>query len=112
MIQEKMRQDDSYKIVQVCVDYPGVEMSRDYYLEKIKQLMTDCKQPQSESVQIVIIIAIEYCISIVYIWYTGHGEMHIWYTGHGVWYTGHGVCIFYTSIYILQLPNTFQMAYA
>ena len=45
VVQEKIRQDDHYHIVQVCVDYPGVEMSRDYYLEKIKQLMTGCKQP-------------------------------------------------------------------
>ena len=45
VVQEKMRQDDRYRIVQVCADYPGVEMSRDYYLEKIKQLMTGCRQP-------------------------------------------------------------------
>ena len=45
VVQEKMRQDDRHRIVQMCVDYPGVEMSRDYYLEKIKQLMTGCKQP-------------------------------------------------------------------
>ena len=51
VLQEKIRQDDSYHIVQTCVDYPGVEMSRDYYLEKIKQLMTGCKQPGGESIQ-------------------------------------------------------------
>ena len=51
VIQEKMRQDDSYHIVQVCVDYPGIEMSRDYYLEKIKQVMTDCKQSVGEYTQ-------------------------------------------------------------
>ena len=51
VVQEKMRQDDRYRIVQTCADYPGVEMSRDYYLEKIKQLMTGCKQPGGESVQ-------------------------------------------------------------
>ena len=50
-IQEKMRQDDRYRIVQVCVDYPGIEMSRDYYLEKIKQVMTDCKQSGGEYTQ-------------------------------------------------------------
>ena len=50
-IQEKMRQDDRYHIVQVCVDYPGIEMSRDYYLEKIKQLMTGCKQSAGEYTQ-------------------------------------------------------------
>ena len=46
--QEKIRQDNDCYLVQVCADYPGVEMSRDYYLEKIKQLMTGCKQPGGE----------------------------------------------------------------
>ena len=49
VVQEKMRQQENCYLVQVCADYSGVEMSRDYYMEKIKQLMTDCKQSGSKT---------------------------------------------------------------
>ena len=48
IVQEKMRQDSNYHLVQVCTDYPGVQMSRDYYLEKVKQVMVGCKQEGGE----------------------------------------------------------------
>ena len=43
-----MRQDSNYHIVQVCTDYPGVQMGRDYYLEKVKQVLVGCKQAGGE----------------------------------------------------------------
>ena len=48
IVQEKMRQDSDYHLVQVCTDYPGVQMDRDYYLEKVKQVMVGCKQAGGE----------------------------------------------------------------
>ena len=48
IVQEKMRQDSDYHIVQVCTDYPDVQMGRDYYLEKVKQVMVGCKQAGGE----------------------------------------------------------------
>ena len=48
VIQDMMRKLNSGHVVQVCMDYPGVKMSRDYYLDKIEQLMTGCKLPGGE----------------------------------------------------------------
>ena len=48
IVQEKMRQDTNYHLVQVCTDYPGVQMGRDYYLEKVKQVLVGCKQAGGE----------------------------------------------------------------
>ena len=48
IVQEKMRQDNDYHLVQVCTDYPGVQMGRDYYLEKVKQVLVGCKQAGGE----------------------------------------------------------------
>ena len=48
IVQEKMRQDSNYHLVQVCTDYPGVQMGRDYYLEKVKQVLVGCKQAGGE----------------------------------------------------------------
>ena len=48
IVQEKMRQDSNYHLVQVCTDYPGVQMGRDYYLEKVKQVLVGCQQEGGE----------------------------------------------------------------
>ena len=48
IVQEKMRQASNHHLVQVCTDYPGVQMGRDYYLEKVKQVMVGCKQAGGE----------------------------------------------------------------
>ena len=45
VMQDKMREDKSYHVVHVCPDFPGAQESKDYYLERMKQLMTECKQP-------------------------------------------------------------------
>ena len=48
IVQEKIRQARNCHIVQVCTDYPGVQMGRDYYLEKVKQVLVGCKQAGGE----------------------------------------------------------------
>ena len=48
IVQEKMRQDSNYHLVQVCTDYPGVQMGRDHYLEKVKQVLVGCKEAGGE----------------------------------------------------------------
>ena len=48
IVQEKMQQASDYHLVQVCTDYPGVQMGRDYYLEKVKQVLVRCKQAGGE----------------------------------------------------------------
>ena len=58
IVQEKMRQDSNLHIVQVCTDYPGVQMGRDYYLEKVKQVMVGCKQAGGE------LLAFLWCVSL------------------------------------------------
>ena len=45
VVQEKMREGVDYYLVHVCQDFPGAQMTKYYYLEKIKQLMTKCEQP-------------------------------------------------------------------
>ena len=45
VVQDKMREDVRYHLIQVCPDFPGAQKSKDYYLERMKQLMTKCKQP-------------------------------------------------------------------
>ena len=45
VVQDKMREDANYHLIQVCLDFPGAQKSKDYYLERMKQLMTGCKQP-------------------------------------------------------------------
>ena len=48
IVQEKMRQSSDHHLVQVCTDYPGVQMGRNYYLERVKQVMVGCKQAGGE----------------------------------------------------------------
>ena len=45
VVQDKMREDVRYHLIQVCPDFPGAQKSKDYYLERMKQLMIECKQP-------------------------------------------------------------------
>ena len=45
VVQDKMREDVSCHLIQVCPDFPGAQKSKDYYLERMKQLMIECKQP-------------------------------------------------------------------
>ena len=45
LIQELYRKDPECQVVFVCPDFPGTECSKDYYLEKMRQLLTKCKKP-------------------------------------------------------------------
>lgn len=45
VIQELYRKDPECQVVFVCPDFPGTECSKDYYIEKMKQLLTKCKKP-------------------------------------------------------------------
>ena len=44
LIRELNERDRESYLVLVCSDLPGTEQSKDYYLEKIKYFLTDCKQ--------------------------------------------------------------------
>ena len=92
IVQEKMWQDNDYHLVQVCTDYPGVQMGRDYYLEKVKQVLVGCKQAGGEFSTSLdhtwliqssfVLVPINFASAqfmlcfhfIALIWYTGHGE--------------------------------------
>ena len=45
MVLDKARGIKMYRVVYVCQDVPGMQMSRHYYLDKIKQLMQECSTP-------------------------------------------------------------------
>ena len=45
LIQELYRKDTKHQVVFVCPDFPGTECSKDYYIEKMRQLLTKCKKP-------------------------------------------------------------------
>ena len=44
LIRELNERDRESYLVLVCSDLPGTEHSKDYYLEKIRNFLTDCKQ--------------------------------------------------------------------
>ena len=48
VVQDKMRGGENSHLIQVSPDFPGAQKSKDYYLEKMKQLMIECKQPGGE----------------------------------------------------------------
>ena len=44
LIRELNERDRESYLVLVCSDLPGTEQSKDYYLEKIRNFLTNCKQ--------------------------------------------------------------------
>ena len=44
LIQELYRKDPECQVVFVCPDFPGTECPKDYYIEKMRQLLTDSKK--------------------------------------------------------------------
>ena len=44
VIQDKCRLDNEVMLKYFCIDFPGAQYSKDYYLERIKQLFGQCKQ--------------------------------------------------------------------
>ena len=57
----------------VCSDLPGTEHSKDYYLEKIRNFLTDCKQDKGK--RDISLMKYNFIINyLAIIWYTGHGE--------------------------------------
>ena len=68
----KERARDSHHVL-VCSDLPGTEQSKDYYLEKIRNFLTDCKQDKGK--RNILLMKYNFIINyLVIIWYTGHGE--------------------------------------
>ena len=48
LIREMDEKNPSCHRVLVCSDLPGAEHSKDYYLEKIRSFLTDCKQDKGK----------------------------------------------------------------
>lgn len=45
LILDKVRGVKMYSVIYVCQDLPGMQMSRHYYLDKVKQLLEECTAP-------------------------------------------------------------------
>ena len=45
VVQQRIKHSELLHLVHVCPDFPGAQLSKSYYLEMMKQLMTECKQP-------------------------------------------------------------------
>ena len=49
LVLDKTRGIEKYIVMYVCQDLPGMQMSRHYYLDKIKQLLQECSAPSGTS---------------------------------------------------------------
>ena len=49
LVLDKARGIEKYRVMHVCQDLPGMQVSRHYYLDKIKQLLRECSAPSGTS---------------------------------------------------------------